>query len=103
MAPDGSVCACSFCNNYGRRITDMSYFRFPKDKERCSVCVSFVQRKDLETKTSLELNRSLYIYVENILKEDFFNNKKNRLVWDAIPTLTVSRTPNTEPLVTVLI
>lgn len=83
----GSVCQAVNCDNreFNNKI---SYFRFPKDKDRCLKWVANCKGEHLYKLTTEQLNKSMRLCSEHF-EDSQFNNpaRKNRLVWNAVPTL----------------
>ncbi|XP_029649706.2 THAP domain-containing protein 5-like [Octopus sinensis] len=81
-------CSAINCSNRQSKRPDLSFFRFPKNKERCQQWVQNTCRDDLLDKSPLYLNHNCHICADHF-EDDQFSNKltKNRLKWNAVPTL----------------
>ncbi|KAK3879437.1 hypothetical protein Pcinc_015989 [Petrolisthes cinctipes] len=91
-------CASIRCTNSRKKKPDLSFFRFPKDKERSRRWVQHSRREDLLGRTSESLYRSCVFCAEHFEDSQFMNSDKKKLVWDAVPTKF--DVPNLPPQVT---
>ena len=89
-------CSAINCTNNRLGNKDMSFFRFPKDKERCRRWVLNSRRKDLLNKSAEHLHKSNVLCPNHFELSEFTSLKKTRLKrLKAIPTLfNVPNPPN---------
>uniref|UniRef100_A0A2R5L8Y5 Putative 52 kd repressor of inhibitor of protein kinase n=1 Tax=Ornithodoros turicata TaxID=34597 RepID=A0A2R5L8Y5_9ACAR len=80
-------CCVPTCSNNAYNTNGVSFFRFPKDAERCRKWVANCGRKDLQTKSAEKLFANYRICSAHFKKEDFSTTHCNRLIWNAVPTV----------------
>ena len=84
----GQWCSAINCKNNRLTNRDMSFFRFPKDKERSKRWVLNSRRQDLLDKSAEHLFRSNVLCANHFEMSQFTSTKKIRLKRQkAIPTL----------------
>ena len=84
----GQWCSAINCTNNRMANSGMSFFRFPKDKERCKRWVLNSRRQDLLDKSADHLFRSNVLCANHFEMSQFTSPKKIRLKRQkAIPTL----------------
>lgn len=85
-----SASYCSALNCFNRQCNrpDLSFFRFPVKQERCQQWVQNTRRHDLLHRTAAYLSHNCRLCSDHFELSQFNNKQtKNRLVWDAVPTL----------------
>lgn len=81
-------CSALNCHNARAKNRKMSFFRFPKDKDRCMKWVDNCRRNELQQKDPESLYRNYAFCADHFEDSQFMNvQAKNRLVWNAIPTV----------------
>ena len=92
---NGQWCSAINCTNNRAANRDMSFFRFPKDKDRCKRWVINSRRQDLLNKSSDQLFKSNVLCANHFENSQFTSLKKIRLKRQkAIPTLfSISNPP----------
>lgn len=83
----GSLCSAINCSNNKNQCPDLSFFRFPKDVERSKKWVINSGRKDLKNKDVEYLYENIKLCSNHFESSQFMNEKKNKLVWNAVPTV----------------
>lgn len=84
----GRHCAAINCSKNRNAYRDLSFFRFPKDIERCNKWVVNIRREDLRGKPAEYLNKNCTVCANHFESIMFMNAEaRNRLVWDAVPTI----------------
>nr|XP_047137173.1 52 kDa repressor of the inhibitor of the protein kinase-like [Hydra vulgaris] len=82
--------AISCVNKRGKNVgNNISFFRFPKDKNRCKLWVRNCRRQDLDTKSCEELNLNYTICSEHFDSSQYYlaNNGSKRALVTAVPTV----------------
>ncbi|XP_032900886.1 52 kDa repressor of the inhibitor of the protein kinase-like [Amblyraja radiata] len=83
-----SHCSAINCSNRKCRRPDLSFFRFPNKKERCQQWVQNTRRQDLLHRTPEYLSANCCLCSLHFELDQFSNKQaKNRLNWNAVPTL----------------
>ncbi|XP_055500197.1 uncharacterized protein LOC129702495 [Leucoraja erinacea] len=83
-----AYCSAIHCTNRQCRRPDLSFFRFPNNKERCRQWVQNTRRHDLLHRTPVYLSNNCRLCSEHFELYQFSNKRtKNRLNWNAVPTL----------------
>ncbi|XP_077496953.1 uncharacterized protein LOC144107697 isoform X1 [Amblyomma americanum] len=82
-----SRCCAPTCSNSSENTSGVSFFRFPKDEERCKKWVANCGRLDLQDKPAEKLFANYRLCSTHFTKESFSSTYRNRLVWNAVPTL----------------
>ncbi|CAN8004954.1 unnamed protein product [Ixodes pacificus] len=82
-----SRCCAPTCANSSDNTDGVCFFRFPKDEERCKKWVANCGRADLEGKPAEKLFSSYYLCSAHFRKGCFSSRYRNRLVWNAVPTV----------------
>ncbi|KAH6921636.1 hypothetical protein HPB50_003654 [Hyalomma asiaticum] len=82
-----SRCCAPTCNNSSDNTSGVSFFRFPKDEERCRKWVANCGRLDLQDKPAEKLFANYRLCSAHFTKECFCSTYRNSLVWNAVPTL----------------
>uniref|UniRef100_A0A131YXZ2 52 kD repressor of inhibitor of protein kinase n=1 Tax=Rhipicephalus appendiculatus TaxID=34631 RepID=A0A131YXZ2_RHIAP len=82
-----SRCCAPTCNNSSDNTSGVSFFRFPKDEERCRKWVANCGRLDLRDKPAEKLFANYRLCSAHFMKESFSSTYRNSLVWNAVPTL----------------
>lgn len=72
------------CKSSGAKYPELSFYRFPKDEERCAEWVLRCGRKDLQGKPVKYLNTNCRICAKHFEPKQILNT--GRLVWNAVPT-----------------
>ncbi len=87
-------CGAMNCTNNKKSHPDYSFFQFPKkDADRTKHWLINLRRADLMDKDLLYLHKNIYLCPEHFEDHMFMNPKKNRLVWNAVPTLFMIPNP----------
>ncbi|KAK4877478.1 hypothetical protein RN001_009984 [Aquatica leii] len=84
MAPSNIYCSYFNCNRNKRENTDMSFFRFPLDKDKCDKWLNSCGNLNLVSLDSAQLRRKTICAV-HFSNCNFKNSLKNSLVHDAVP------------------
>ncbi|XP_069687973.1 THAP domain-containing protein 2-like [Periplaneta americana] len=87
MGQGGDVCSAINCSNSKKRRPELSFFRFPKDPERCKKWLINSRREDLMNKDEVYLYNNIKFCALHFEKTQFMNENKNKLIWNAVPTL----------------
>ncbi|XP_037271623.2 uncharacterized protein LOC119163673 isoform X1 [Rhipicephalus microplus] len=82
-----SRCCAPACQNSSDNTSGVSFFRFPKDEERCRKWVANCGRLDLQDKPAEKLFANYRLCSAHFTKESFSSTYRNSLVWNAVPTL----------------
>lgn len=82
-----SRCCAPTCANSSDNTSGVSFFRFPKDEERCKKWVANCGRLDLQDKPAEKLFANYRLCSAHFQKASFSSTYRNRLVWNAVPTL----------------
>lgn len=82
-----SRCCAPTCANSSDNTSGVSFFRFPKDEERCKKWVANCGRIDLQDKPAEKLFANYRLCSAHFQKASFSSTYRNRLVWNAVPTL----------------
>lgn len=82
-----SRCCAPTCTNSSDNTSGVSFFRFPKDEERCRKWVANCGRLDLRDKPAEKLFANYRLCSAHFTKESFSSTYRNRLAWNAVPTL----------------
>ncbi|XP_055522323.1 uncharacterized protein LOC129716485 isoform X1 [Leucoraja erinacea] len=83
-----SHCSAINCSNRKSKRPDLSFFRFPAKKERCQQWVQNTRRQDLLHRTTEYLSANCCLCTLHFELDQFSNKQtKNRLNWNAVPTL----------------
>ncbi|XP_055303422.1 uncharacterized protein LOC129569050 [Sitodiplosis mosellana] len=94
----GRKCSIKTCDNFQHTHKHLSFFRFPKDVERCQTWIEKTKRFDLLDKTNVHDERICQQHFEPLM---FLNQSQNRLHQYAIPSLYLtSKPPPVQPLST---
>ncbi|XP_014671368.1 PREDICTED: 52 kDa repressor of the inhibitor of the protein kinase-like [Priapulus caudatus] len=81
-------CSAPNCSNRQCKRPDLSFFRFPKNTERCQQWVQSTRRQDLLNRPVVYLSDNCRLCSEHFELDQFSNKQtKNRLTWNAVPTL----------------
>ncbi|XP_039287826.1 52 kDa repressor of the inhibitor of the protein kinase-like [Nilaparvata lugens] len=80
-------CSAPGCTQNSKKDSKMTFFRFPKQKERARIWVANSGREDLEGKDANYLYENCKLCSLHFQKNMFANFMKNRLKEDAVPTL----------------
>ncbi|GAB6033489.1 hypothetical protein CHUAL_014098 [Chamberlinius hualienensis] len=80
-------CAALNCNASTMNSPNTSFFRFPKDKERCQRWLINISRHDLSTKSSVSLYHGSRLCGKHFEDSMFSNSIKTRLYSHAVPTI----------------
>ncbi|GFO44599.1 52 kda repressor of the inhibitor of the protein kinase [Plakobranchus ocellatus] len=95
----GEWCSAINCTNNRSKNPRMSFFRFPKDPERCKKWVINVRRCDIHSKPTEKLCKNNVLYADHFEVSQFMNPAvRNKLIHCAVPT--VFDIPNKPPSVT---
>ena len=62
-------------------------YSFPSDAERCKLWVKNTNLKNLLQKSTAELHQNYRLCEKHFESSQFFNESKQRLIWNAIPTI----------------
>nr|XP_047131852.1 52 kDa repressor of the inhibitor of the protein kinase-like [Hydra vulgaris] len=82
--------AISCVNKRGKNVgNNISFFRFPKDRNRCKLWVRNCRRQDLDTKSCEELKLKYTICCEHFDSFQYYlaNNGSKRALVTAVPTI----------------
>ncbi|XP_065303558.1 uncharacterized protein [Dermacentor albipictus] len=82
-----SRCCAPTCTNSSDNTSGVSFFRFPKDEERCRKWVANCGRLDLRDKPAEKLFANYRLCSTHFTKQNFSSTYRNQLVWNAVPTL----------------
>ncbi|XP_065645760.1 52 kDa repressor of the inhibitor of the protein kinase-like [Hydra vulgaris] len=86
-----AFCSAINCvNKRGKNVENsISFFRFPKVKNRCKLWVHKCRRQDLDTKSCEELNLNYTICSEHFDSSQYYlaNNGGKRALVTAVPTI----------------
>lgn len=82
-----SRCCAPTCGNSSDNTNGVSFFRFPKDEERCKKWVANCGRVDLQNKPAEKLFANYRLCSAHFKRESFSSAYRNRLVWNAVPTV----------------
>ncbi|XP_066955579.1 uncharacterized protein [Macrobrachium rosenbergii] len=83
-----NLCAVHNCTNSKQTRPDLSFFRFPKDEDRCRQWIVKCCRPDLEVKSTKYLYNNCRICSEHFEDSQFMNAiLKSKLLRNASPTL----------------
>lgn len=82
-----SRCCAPTCANSSDNTSGVSFFRFPKDEERCKKWVANCGRLDLQDKPAEKLFANYRLCSAHFQRASFSSTYRNRLVWNAVPTL----------------
>ncbi|XP_032896235.1 THAP domain-containing protein 2-like [Amblyraja radiata] len=83
-----SHCSAINCSNRKSKRPELSFFRFPDKKERCQRWVQNTRRQDLLHRTTEYLSANCCLCSLHFELDQFSNKQtKNRLNWNAVPTL----------------
>ena len=94
----GHHCAAVNCINSSKNC-NLSFFRVPKDKQRCKKWIQNSRRQDLMGKSTEYCSKNILFCADHFETAMFMNPQtRNRLVWNAEPTIFV--VPNPPPRVT---
>ncbi len=88
-------CAAGGCHNNKKACPGMSFFRVPKDPERWKKWIINSRRDKLLEKGLQYCNKYIYFCPDHFEPSQFMNDKKNKLVWNAVPSLFA--VPNPPP------
>lgn len=80
-------CGAINCSNNKGANPELSFFYFPKDPERCKKWVINCRREDLLRKDIIYLHTNVRLCSNHFELTQFMNEKRNSLVWNAIPTI----------------
>ena len=81
-------CGAINCSNSKMSHPNYSFFQFPKkDADRAKRWLINLRRADLMDKDLVYLHKNIYLCPEHFEDHMFMNSKKNKLVWNAVPTL----------------
>ncbi|KAK7497539.1 hypothetical protein BaRGS_00011179 [Batillaria attramentaria] len=98
----GDFCSAIGCSNARRKQSckGKSFFRFPKDDETCRKWVQNSRRQDLLNIPTSTLHARKYLFCSDHFEDKQFlrPTMKDRLVWNAIPT--IFDVPNPPPKLT---
>lgn len=83
----GVICSAYNCNNAYRKYSDIHYFTFPRDQQRCSIWISNCRNRSLEKVRIEKLSKSYRLCSEHFESSQFTNSLHNRLNWNAVPTI----------------
>ncbi|KAK7469742.1 hypothetical protein BaRGS_00036224 [Batillaria attramentaria] len=87
----GGFCCAISCTNARNKISceGKSFFKFPKDEERCKKWVQYARRQDLMNKPPSSLHSRGYLLCSDHFEENQFLRpaERDRLVWNAVPTI----------------
>ncbi|GAB1861635.1 THAP-type domain-containing protein [Camponotus japonicus] len=78
-------CAAQNCLN--NNCDNITFFHFPKDKERAIIWAQAAMRNDLVSKAEKLYGSSYRLCAAHFEKNHFLNDLKNRLMPNAIPTI----------------
>ncbi|XP_069669460.1 zinc finger protein 665-like [Periplaneta americana] len=92
----GILCSVFFCKNYAWQKDPRSFFRFPKDTNRCAIWVTKCKRQDLDE--TFKTRGAEYLYKNHRICSDHFrlsdlnnpNLKSQGLKRTAIPSLNLT-------------
>ncbi|XP_069670524.1 zinc finger protein 679-like isoform X2 [Periplaneta americana] len=87
MGQGGDVCSAINCSNNKKRSPELSFFRFPKDPERCKKWLINSRREDLMKKSVVYLYNNIKFCSLHFEDTQFMNENRNKLTWNAVPTL----------------
>ncbi|XP_066970836.1 uncharacterized protein [Macrobrachium rosenbergii] len=82
-----AYCSAYGCNNDRRRDADLHFFSFPKEKPRSKQWVIACKREDLLKKDYLYLKKNCTLCEVHFQETQFMSQKKDKLVWNAVPTI----------------
>ena len=80
-------CASINCNNNRAANSNLAFFRFPKNHERCQRWIQNSRRTDLNKKSSIYCYNNLLLCTKHFEDQMFCNAEKRRLNENAIPTI----------------
>ncbi|XP_031625074.1 uncharacterized protein LOC116341881 [Contarinia nasturtii] len=86
----GRKCSIKTCDNFQHTHKHLSFFRFPKDVERCRTWIEKTKRFDLLDKINIHDERICQQHFEAVM---FLNESQNRLQQYAIPSLYLTTKP----------
>lgn len=87
MKSGGNYCRALNCDNRFFNNKSVSYFRFPKDNERCRKWVVNCRVENLQKRSTEYLNQQCRLCSLHFEDNQFMNATKRQLLWNAIPTL----------------
>ncbi|XP_054638682.1 THAP domain-containing protein 3-like [Dunckerocampus dactyliophorus] len=81
-------CSAINCTNRQSKRPDLSFFKFPRNKDRCQQWVESTRRTDLLSRTTFYISRNCRLCAEHFTEDQFSNRQvKNRLNWNAVPNV----------------
>lgn len=92
----GRKCSMLHCTSYQHTHKHLSFFRFPKDPERCKMWIDKSGRPELAGKTAVYEDRVCEKHFEPSM---FLNDYRNRLHTTAVPVLLLDPVPPPLPVV----
>ncbi|KAJ8273886.1 hypothetical protein GJAV_G00106590 [Gymnothorax javanicus] len=94
MSRSSAHCSAINCRNRQSKRPDLSFFRFPKQKDRCRQWAQNAGRVDLINRTALYVHNNCRLCAEHFTDDQFSNRQaKTRLKWNAFPSLFQVRNP----------
>lgn len=92
----GRKCSIAHCNSFQHTHKSLSFFRFPKDPERCKAWIAVSGRPELADKLNVYEDRVCEKHFEPNM---FLNDYRNRLQNTAVPVLCLEPPPPPPPRV----
>nr|XP_057909037.1 THAP domain-containing protein 1-like isoform X2 [Doryrhamphus excisus] len=81
-------CSAINCRNRRLKRPDLSFFKFPRNKDRCRQWVVSARRTDLLSRTTCYISTNCHLCAEHFTEDQFSNRQvKNRLNWNAVPNV----------------